>query len=555
MKGQAETMSFTREHIMTNELKSEIEQNACPPTDLVMGQRGMAASAHNLVSQTALDVMRRGGNAIDATVAAAAMLMVVEPRNGHLGGDTFMLFHDAALNRVIALNGSGAAPAKATRERYQHLGGIPEDGLLTCTVPGTLDCWAHALDRYGTRPLAELLEPAIHYADAGIPVSKRLHHMLSLDGPTYRKFPDSARTFLPGGDIPAVGDILRQPGLAATLRRIAEHGADDFYRGALARELVDYSEQHGGLFSLDDFARHQTEEAEPLSIDYRGFTVYEQPLVSQGIIVLLALNILKQFDLQRFGPGSVETLHLQIEALKLAFEDQKKHLGDPRFVEIPLEYLLSDEHARQQAARIDLDRVSALSMPEATHPDTTYMCVADESGSMVSYIHSLFAGAGVVMGDTGVLMNSRLQGFNLEEGHPNCLAPGKRPLHTLNCYLVHKDGEPILVGGTPGAHWQVQTNLQMLVNILDFGMDVQQAVEAPRFTMGDQLSVGSLKGRIESRIGQEVATSLLERGHQFEVVGPWDVAGAVQLIMRNPSTGLYEGATEIRRTGCTVLGF
>ena len=520
-----------------------------------MGRRGMAASAHQFVSQTAIDIMRRGGHAVDAAVAAAAVLMVVEPRNGHLGGDTFMLFHDATRNRVIALNGSGAAPGKATLDHYREIGGIPEDGLLTSTVPGTLACWKHAIDRYGTMPFAELLEPAISYADAGIPVSARLHHMLTLDAPTYRKFPDSAAVFLPGGDIPATGDTWRQPGLAATLRRVVADGIDDFYQGSLARELVDYSAQHGGMFTLDDFARHETEELSPLSIDYRGYTVYEQPPVSQGILVLLALNILKQFDLQRYGPSSAETLHLQIEALKLAFEDQATYLGDPRFVDIPLEHLLSEEHARDQAARIDLNRAQTRHAPGVAHPDTTYMCVADEAGSMVSYIHSLFAGSGVVMGATGALMNSRLQGFNLEEGHPNCLAPGKRPLHTLNCYLVHKDGEPVLVGGTPGAHWQVQTNLQILVNILDFGMDVQRAVEAPRFTIGDQLSLGNPKGRIESRVGQEVINALIERGHQLEVVGPWEVAGAVQLIMRDPQSGMYQGATEVRRAGCTVLGF
>lgn len=548
-------MNPTREQVMTHELKSEVDQHVGPPRDVSMGRRGMAVSAHQFVSQTAINIMRGGGNAIDAAVAAAAVLMVVEPRNGHLGGDTFMLFHDARHNRVIALNGSGGAPGKATLNHYREIGGIPDDGLLTSTVPGTLACWGYAIDRYGSMSLAELLEPAISYADAGIPVSARIHHMLTLDAPTYRKFPDSAAVFLPGGEVPEIGAIWRQSGLAATLRRIADIGIDDFYRGALARELVDYSGQHGGLFTLDDFDPHETEELSPLSIDYRGYTVYEQPPVSQGILVLLALNILKQFDLRKYGPGSADTLHLQIEALKLAFEDQAKYLGDPNFVDIPLEHLLSEEYAVEQAARIDLERAQDRQAPDASHPDTTYMCVADESGSMVSYIHSLFAGSGVVMGPTGALMNSRLQGFILEEGHPNCLVPGKRPLHTLNCYVVHKDGEPVLVGGTPGAQWQVQTNLQILVNLLEFGMNVQHAVEAPRFTMGDQLSLGNPKGRIESRIGHDVATALIKRGHQFDIVGPWEVAGAVQLIMRDSETGVYQGATEVRRAGCSVLGF
>jgi gamma-glutamyltranspeptidase/glutathione hydrolase len=540
---------------MTSELKSDVQQHSGPPRDMAMGWHGMAASAHQFASETAIDIMRRGGNAVDAAVAAAAVLMVVEPRNGHLGGDTFMLFHDATRNRVIALNGSGAAPQAATLEHYLKIGGIPEDGLLSSTVPGTLACWKHAIDTYGTMSFTDLLAPAIKYAEEGVPVSARIHQMLTLDAPTYRKFPDSAAVFMPHGEVPAIGDSFRQPGLASTLRRVARDGIEDFYQGSLARELVDYSDQHGGLFSLDDFAWHQTDEREPLSINYRGFMVYEQPPVSQGILVLLALNILQQFDLQQYGPGSAETVHLEIEALKLAFEDQVNYLGDPAFVTIPVEYLLSEEHAREQAGRIDIGRAQDRKAPDISHPDTTYMCVADESGSMVSYIHSLFAGSGVVMGETGALMNSRLQGFSLDERSPNCLAPGKRPLHTLNCYLVHKDGRPVLVGGTPGAHWQVQTNLQMLVNILEFGMDVQQAVEAPRFTFGDQLSLGSLKGRIESRIGHDVAQALNDRGHDFEIVGPWEVAGAVQVISRDPDSGLYRGATEVRRAGCTVLGF
>jgi gamma-glutamyltranspeptidase/glutathione hydrolase len=402
---------------------------------------------------------------------------------------------------------------------------------------------------------ADLLAPAIAYADEGIPVTARLRHMLTLDAPTYRRYRDSATVFLPGGEVPAVGDIWRQPGLAATLRRVAEHGVEDFYRGDLARELVEYSEGHGGLFSLDDLARHETEEFAPCAIDYRGYTVYEQPLASQGILVLLALNILGQLDLQALGPGSAETLHFEIEALKLAFEDQMTYLGDPRFVDVPVDWLLSEEHAAEQAARIDPDRARDRLAPAASHPDTTYMCTADADGSMVSYIHSLFAGAGVVMGATGALMNSRLQGFTLDEGHPNCLAPGKRPLHTLNTYVVHRDGEPVLVGGTPGAHWQVQTNLQMLVNVLEFGMDVQQAIEAPRYTMGDQLAPGDLTVRIESRAGDPVLAGLRERGHRIEVTGPWDAAGAVQLIARDPASGVLRGATEPRRAGSTVLGF
>ncbi|MGH9173347.1 MAG: gamma-glutamyltransferase, partial [Vicinamibacterales bacterium] len=307
---------LSREQVMTRELQGDVLAAAGPPRDATMARHGMAASVHPFVSDTAIEIMRAGGNAIDAAVAAAAMLMVVEPRNGHLGGDTFMLFNDPRSGRIVALNGSGAAPQAATAAHYRALGGFPEDGLLTSTVPGTLHCWQMALEQHGTKALDTLLEPATWYAEHGVPVTNRIHRMLTLDAPNWLKFPDTARALLPDGAVPPVGGTFRQPLLAETLRRIAQDGARDFYRGRLAGELVSYSQEHGGLFSAEDFAGHQTEEREPIRIDYRGYTVYEQPPVSQGIIVLLALNILQQFDLQRYGPGSAEVVHLQIEALK-----------------------------------------------------------------------------------------------------------------------------------------------------------------------------------------------------------------------------------------------
>ncbi|MDQ3514740.1 MAG: gamma-glutamyltransferase, partial [Chloroflexota bacterium] len=549
-------MGLSAEQIMTLELQhgGTVVGAPGPPRDVTMARRGMVASAHHLASDAGLEMLRHGGNAIDAAVAAAALLTVVEPRNGHLGGDTFMLIHLAAEGRVVALNGSGAAPAAATLDVYRDLGGIPDDGLLSSTVPGTVSCWALALERYGTRSLDEVFAAAIEYADRGVPVTARLHRLLSLDAPTYRKVPDSAKVFLPDGDVPAVGAVFRQPALAHSLRRIAAGGRDEFYSGRLTDEMVQSSGQHGGLFTVEDFASHQTEDLEPVAIEYRGFTVFEQPPVSQGIIVLLALNILREFDLRGMGHGSTASIHLMLESLKLAFEDRLRYLGDPRHVEIPLSMLLSTDHARAQAQRISLGQARPLSMPDNDHPDTTSLVAADEAGNMVSYIHSLFSGAGVVLGDTGVLMNSRLLNFNLDEGHPNCLAPGKRPIHTLNPYLVQKDGEAVLVGGTPGAHWQVQTNLQILSNVLDFGLDPQRAIEAPRFTVGDQLDVGNPTVKIESRVGERVVKELRDLGHDIEVIGPWDSGGAVQLIARDHLSGTYRGATEVRRPGNTVVG-
>ncbi|CAA9560477.1 MAG: Gamma-glutamyltranspeptidase @ Glutathione hydrolase [uncultured Thermomicrobiales bacterium] len=526
-----------------------------PPRDALMAGRGMVASAHPFATGAGVAMLRDGGNAVDAAVAAAAVLTMVEPRNGHLGGDTFLQISLAQGGGVVAINGSGAAPAAATLERYQRGGGIPEHGLLSSVVPGTVSAWALALDRYGTRSLADALAIAIDYAEQGVPVTPRLHRMLSLDAPVYRRYADSARVFLPGGQPPAVGATFRQPGLAASLRRIADGGRDEFYRGALAGELVAASERYDGLFTRADFAAHETEVAEPIAVTYRGYTVYEQPPPSQGLIVSLALNILQEFDLPSMEPSSVEVTHLLLEALKLAFQDRLRWLGDPRCGEIPLARLLSRDHAREQAARIDRRRAAPLALPRPVQPDTTSLCAADAAGNMVTYIHSLFSGAGVVLGDTGVLMNSRLRGFNLQPGHPNRLAPGKRPAHTLNTYVVHRDGEPLLVGNTPGAHWQVQTNLQILTNVLDFAMDLPQAIAAPRFTLGDQLEVGNPAVKLESRAEERIGAGLRALGHQVEAIGPWASGGAVQLIARDPRNGLYRGATEVRHPGCLVLGF
>ncbi len=438
---------------------------------------------------------------------------------------------------------------------YRAAGGFPEKGLRTSTVPGTPSAWAYAADRFGTLPLGELLEAGAWYAEHGVPVTASLHASLKKQAPVYAKNPDAAAVFLPNGEIPPIGGILRQPGLARSLNRIADGGRDAFYGGELATQMVAASTTYGGLFALEDFANHKTDEIAPLAIDYRGYTVHEQPPVSQGIIVLLALNILENVDLASFGQGSAQHIHYMVEALKLAVADKDRYIGDPAFVEMPLEKLLSKEHAAEQAAKIDPRRAMPASLPQQRQPDTTYLCAADASGTTVSYIHSLFTGSGVILGETGVLMNSRLLGFNLEDGHPNCLAPGKRPVHTLNPWLVQKDGQPVFVGGTPGAQWQVQTNLQILTNLLDFGLDVQRAQETPRFTIGHQLAVEDPTITLESRAHPDVVAELQSYGHPVTLGAPWSAGSSVQLIARNPATGLLHGSTEVRRPGCTVAGY
>ncbi|HUG14148.1 MAG TPA: gamma-glutamyltransferase family protein, partial [Thermomicrobiales bacterium] len=443
-----------------------------PPAEATWATRGVVATAHQYASLAGLEALRAGGNAVDAAISAGAVLMTVKPWSGHLGGDVFMLIHHPG-EEVVAINGSGAAPAAATAAHYRALGGIPPHGLLAASVPGAVRAWQTALERFGSLPLADLLQPAIEHAERGVPVSPAIQRGLDFGARMAHAevYPDSASVFLPGGAAPPVGSLFRQPGLARTLRRIAQHGPDDFYSGDLAREMARYMAAHGGQMTAADLASHQSEVTAPIAVEYRDHTVIEQPLPSQGLIVLMALNILRQFDLAALGQGSAETTHLQIEALRLAVDDRLRHAGDSRRVDVPLDWLLSDEHARQQAASIDLRRASLPRAPAPAHPDTTYLCAADADGTLVSYIHSLYAGCGVMLGDTGVLLNDRMNGFDLDEGNPNCLAPGKRPVHTLNQYMAQRDGQTVLVGGTPGAHWQVQTNLQLLVNVIDFGMD------------------------------------------------------------------------------------
>jgi gamma-glutamyltranspeptidase/glutathione hydrolase len=521
-----------------------------PPREPVYGTRGVAASAHPLVSLTAIDAVRGGGNAVDAAIASGALLMVVEPRNGHPGADAFLIVDDGE-GAPVAINGSGAAPAAATLDRYRALGGIPPDGLLATTVPGVIAAWKEAHARFGTRPLRELLAPAIAAARDGIAVTPRFHMLLSNDAPVYERYPTSARVFLPEGRVPEIGTTFRQPLLANTFERLAEAGLDDFYSGDLAARVVDFSSRSGGLFTRDDFADHRTDVRAPLSIRYRGFEVLEQPPVSQGIVVLLALRILERFDLARYPHESAERIHLLVEALALAYRERLKKLGDPRFVTFDEAEFLSDALADRLAEQIDLEQTLGIAAPAQVLPDTTFAAFA--AGKMtVTYIHSLYSGSGVVAGETGILMNSRLLGFTLDSTSPNVLAPRKRPVHTLNTWMIRRDGKTVFAGGTPGAQWQVQTNLQILTNVMDYGLDLIDAQNAPRFTIGNQLADPDRTIKLESR-GAGASEGLRRRGHPVDIAGPWDAGGAVQIVARDRQNGMLRAATEVRRPGCTAL--
>lgn len=511
----------------------------------------MIASVNVLASSAGLDVLRRGGNAVDAAVAAGAVLTVTEPWSGQLGGDGFLLVRSGETGQVTAINGSGAAPAAARLDAYAARGAIPETGWWATTVPGLVDAWRVALERFGSRSLAELLEPAIAYAEDGFPLTARQSRSVEEMAAAFT--PETAAIFLPGGSAPQPGYRLRQPALGRTLRRLQTAGPDDFYRGEIAAALVAASDHGGGLFSAQDLAEHRTVVLEPLRATYRGWTVYEQPPVSQGIVVLLALMTLEHFDLPHLAPASPETIHLQVEAYKLALADRLGHLGDPRFERVPIASLLSATRARLQAQRLDRRRAAALAPAPAGPPDTTYLCVVDSDRTIVSYIHSLYSGSGVIAGDTGILLNNRMAGFSLEPDSPNSLAPGKRPIHTLNSWLLFQDEQPRAVGGTPGAFWQIQTNLQVISQLVDFQAGAQAAVDAPRWTIGSQTDWSDTSLNLEARVGADVLTELQARGHAASMMGGWAAGGAAQLVTLE-ADGTLCGAGDPRPGTSTVLG-
>ena len=527
--------------------------SAAPPREAVYSRTGVAATANPLVSMAALEVIRAGGNAVDAAIAGGALLMVVEPRNGHPGGDAFFLIDPGDGSDAVAINGSGAAAAKATLEFYRSRGEIPAEGLLSTTVPGLISAWIEAHARFGTRPLAELLAPAIAAAREGVTVSPRFHNLLSNDAPTYRRYPSSAKVFVPGGEVPRTGELFRQASLARTFERLIADGLEDFYTGGLAGELIAFSSANGGLFEPEDFAAQKADVRAPVRTSYRGYEILEQPPVSQGIVLLLALKILERFDLAAHAPDSAQRIHLLAEAYDFAFDERLRRLGDPRFVAFDEDAFLSDELAARLAAQIDPKRTRNASVRASAHADTTSAAFA--AGPMtVVYIHSLYSGAGIVMGETGILMNSRLRNFSLDPGSPNVLAPGKRPIHTLNTWMIRQNGKTLFAGGTPGAHWQIQTNMQIITNLIDYKMDAVAAQSAPRFVLGDQHDDPDRTIKVESRIGEHAVEGLRARGHRVEILGPWEAGGAVQLVGRDPASDAFLGATEVRRSPCTVLG-
>jgi gamma-glutamyltranspeptidase/glutathione hydrolase len=547
----------------------------------VFASRGMVACAHYLATQAGVHILRQGGNAIDAAIAANATMTVVYPSTCSAGGDVFMLIWDAKTQRLYALNGSGRAPQGMTPELFaaQGLERIPERGPLTITVPGAVDGWFEALERFGTLAAESIFAPAIGYAEEGMPVTSKLSGWLSQAAePVLKRWESSAGVYLPDYRAPRTGEVLRQPDLARTYRQLAREGRDAFYRGPIARTITDYVQRVGGVLSLEDMQRHHSNWVEPISTNYRGYDVYEFPPNSQGVAALEMLNIIEGYDLKSLGYQSAECLHILLEAKKLAFADRDRYVSDPDFVDVPLEQLLSKEYAVQQRARINLQKAArSVAAGLEKDGDTMYLCVADGEGNVVSLIQSLYFGfgSGVVGGDTGVMLHNRGAYFSLDPRHVNYLQPGKRTMHTLTPAMVLREGAPYMALGSMGGDAQPQIHVQLLTAMLDFGMNAQQAIAAPRWRSG-LVRVNPVRGRQEIMRGQRGVDGHLDRdleelvmlerrfpsgvpllldilGHRTNVVGPWDDGmGHAQAIVIDPSSYIFEGAADPRCDGLAM---
>jgi len=529
------------------------------------GTRGMVCSAHPVAAFIGLSILQRGGNAFDAAIAVAAAEGVVLPMKCGLGGDAFVVLHDARKSETVGINGSGVSAAGATADYYRSRGHktMPLDGVHAVSVPGAVSVYESLWKRYCTMDWAELWEPAIRLADEGVAITEYISARFADRAETLANFPHSAAQYLPDGRVPAAGERWAAPNLAKSLRAVAKGGAETFYRGEIAEKMLAFLKQEGQTFTADDFAQQQAISYAPISTQYRGATVYATAPLSQGFLVLEQLNIIEGFDIGKLAPFSPERIHLLVEAKKLAFADRNRYAGDPAFVKWPLNTLISKEHAALRRAEIDRSRArwpDGALVPEHAG-DTSYFAVADGNGNAISFIHSLSNAFGscVVAGDTGITLNNRAgRGFSLDPDHPNCIAPGRRTMHTLNAYMVHRDGEPWLVGGTPGGDQQAQWNTQMISSIIDHGMSLQESAEAPRFHSFPGTDPANL-GRppvvkVDERVPQATREALTRLGHTVETLKAWSGGGAVQLIQFDRKNGVLRGGTD-PRPGGLALGF
>ncbi len=524
---------------------------------VIMGQNGVVSSGHQLASLTGVEILKEGGNAVDAALAAAFVMAVVKPETSGPGGDLFALVYMKKTGRVEALNSSGPAPAKATIEYFHERGlkSIPQFGPLSIAVPGAVDGWLELHKRYGTKELARLTADAVRIGREGFPISQEFAEGIDDLAPEYPWIDKFYR--LPFG-APKPGKILIQKGLAGVLERIARQGRDGFYSGEVAEKISATIKAESGVLAEADLQPVVCQWLEPLSSTYRDTMVYEQPPVSQGFIVLEMLNIAEAWPFHNGSMSQAEMIHWQIAAKKLAFEDRIKYLEDPAFGDPKIALLISKQHAAKRRELVEeiLRRSSASAGNQSS--DTTYLCATDHDGNAISFIQSVFAhfGSRVIAGDTGVVMNNRLCSFGLDPTKANSLKPGKRPAHTLNTYMVFRGGDVFAVGGSPGADEQPQTNFQIIHDLVDLDMDPQSAVEAPRWSHMPGTPPRDREPealRMEEDYDQATLDGLRQKGHKVNVVERWSF-GSAKVIVRDRANGCWLGGADPRRVAY-ALGY
>lgn len=546
-----------------------ITGRACATRSEVIARQGMAATSQPLTTQVALDILKAGGSAVDAAIAANATLALMEPVGCGLGGDLFAIVWDAKTQELHGLNASGRSPRGLTREKLVELvgdkGRIPSFGPLPVTVPGCVDGWFTLHARFGKLPMKQVLAPAIDYAREGFPVSELIAHYWDRGGRVLKDYPGFAAIYLPDGRGPRKGEIFRNPGLAETLRKLAADGRDAFYRGEIADAIDAFCRREGCFLRKEDLAAHESEWVAPIGTNYRGYSVYELPPNGQGLAALQMLNILEFHDVRALGHNSADYLHLLLEAKKVAFEDRARFYADPAFVQVDLPMLASKKHAATRMQLIDPQRAARRYPPgdidwrrvdeQLREGDTIYLTVADKDRNMVSLIQSNYRGfgSGLCPDGLGFCLQDRGELFALDADHPNVYAPGKRPFHTIIPAFVLKDGRPWLSFGVMGGDMQPQGHVQVLCNLIDFGMNLQEAGDAPRFYhTGSSEPTGEVMrdgGRValESGIGHEVRRALEGRGHRIEeMIGPF---GGYQAILYDAEQDVYYGASESRKDG------
>ncbi len=524
----------------------------------VIAQNGMACTSQPLATQTALDVLKSGGNAIDAAIAANAVLGLVEPTGNGMGGDLFAIVWDANTQKLYGLNASGRSPYDLELEYFKKNGyeKIPALGPLPVSVPGCVDGWFELHEKFGSLPMKEILSPAIDYANKGFPLTELIAHYWESNSRILKDYPGFQEVFMPDGKAPSKGEIFKNPYLANTLELIANEGRDVFYKGEIAEKIVEYVREQGGFLSMRDFEDHTSEWVEPISARYRGYDVWELPPNGQGTAALQMLNILENYDIGSMGIDSPEYMHLFIEAKKLAFEDRAKYYSDPDFNDLPLEEITSKEYAKQQAGLINPDR-AARTYPAwgMEHGNTIYLTTADKDGNMVSLIQSNFRGmgSGMTPGKLGFVLQDRGELFALEEDHMNVYEPHKRPFHTIIPAFVTKDGEPYMSFGVMGGDMQPQGHVQIICNIIDFGMNLQEAGDAPRIQhIGSSSPTGEVmtdggEVTLETGFSYETIRELMRKGHKISFAnGPY---GGYQAILRDNKNKVYYGASESRKDG------